>query len=52
MDKLQIMKYQFKKNAQAKITENYTLLYPSSIPTLELEICTLSSKDQHRALTL
>lgn len=52
MDKLQKIKYQFRKNAQAKITANYTLLYPSSIPTLELEICMLSSKDQHNSLSL
>lgn len=52
MDQLQIIKYQFKKNAQAKITANYTLLYPSSIHTLELETCTLNSKDQHGALSL
>lgn len=51
MDKLQIIKYRFKKNAQAKIIANYTLLYPSSIATLELEIFVLSSKDQNSSLS-
>lgn len=52
MDSLQIIKYQFKKNVQAKITANYTLLYLSIIHILELEIYMRNSKDQHKALSL